>query len=166
MIPWPIDAVRDVVQSRVHRLVAYLGEIEEVVEVERRTSGDAVIVVRRWSFGPDALPAGLVGLVPEGARGFVDRLTWVGDRATFEVEPLIHADLVTFGGDVRLEPDVFDTLLKVEGTFSLRPAARDRLPPSLQGRGVDALEATVVATIRQHLGRACRAVDRLLDEET
>jgi hypothetical protein len=166
VIPWPVDVVRDVMFARVERLVAYVPEVAGVEELERRVTGDEALVVRRWRLADDALPPGLSGFVPPDARGFVDRQRWVGDRVTFDVEPLVHADAVAFSGVARLAADGGDTLFDVDGAFALRPAARERLPASLQGKGVDALEAAVIATIRQHLARVTRAVDRLLDDET
>ena len=120
----------------------------------------------RWSLERSAFPPGISGLISDEALGFIDELIWTGHRATFAVTPLVHPEAVSFTGWVQLHNDGWDTQVEVEGDFSLTEAARARMPEMLRSRGLSTLESTVVGRVRSHVGIACHAVDRLLNDET
>lgn len=161
-IPWPIDDVSAVMMRRMQRLAAYVHGVESVEQLP----SDPNIRRHKWRLERAAFPPIVAGLVPDEALGFMDELVWTDRRATFSVTPLVHPEAVSFTGWVQLHDDGWDTQVEVEGDFSLTEAARARMPEMMRSRGLAALEATVVARVRAHVGIACHAVDRLLNDET
>lgn len=159
-IPWEAAVVHEVLVHRTQRLAAYLHGVDEVIALP---SDDGVR--HRWLLEEAAFPVGLGRLLPDDARGFEDHLRWEGLRAAFSVSPLVHADAVHFAGTAELRDEGYDCILAVRGDFRLQPGAIERLPEWLRGRGADTIERAVVSTVRTHLTQACRAIDRLLDDE-
>lgn len=165
-VGWPIEDVVSVQRDRVERLAAYLTGVEHVEVLDRAVRDGVEQIARRWTLSRDALPPGLRGLLPDHAMGFDDALSWDGgERAAFRVSPWVHADAVHFAGTLRLHDERGETLISVDGEFRLLERAAERLPPSLRAQGVAAIEQAVVAVVRAQLAEACRATERLLDDE-
>ncbi len=161
-IPWPIDDVIDVMLHRMQRLAAYLHGVESVEQLASKPT----VRRHRWRLERAAFPTVIASLIPDDALGFIDELIWTGRRATFLVTPLVHPEAVSFTGWVKLHDDGWDTQVEVEGDFSLTEAARARMPEVMRNRGQSTLESAVLGQVRAHVGIACHAVDRLLNDET
>jgi hypothetical protein len=161
-IPWPIDDVSDVMLNRMKRLASYLHGVDSVEQLP----SEPTVRRHQWRLERSAFPPGVSSVIPDEALGFIDELIWTGHRATFAVTPLVHPEAVSFTGWVKLIDDGWDTQVEVEGEFSLTEAARARMPEILRSRGLATLESTVVGRVRAHVGIACHAVDRLLNDET
>lgn len=152
----------DLLRSRAHLLPS----VEGCVVLERIEEGPLVRMKSSWTARVDALPGFLKAMVP-GGIGWIDNAVWNKDkhRADWRHEFPLFGDAVDNRGFTTFEEDGDETIIQVQGEFTLYPDRFRFVPAALARRLAPSIEQLVVGQLETSLRRTNEVVARYLEEE-
>ncbi len=153
----------ELLRSRAHLLPS----VEGCVVLERIEEGPLVRMRTSWTARVDALPSFLTSVLPAGSLGWIDNAVWNKDkhRADWRHEFPLFGDSVENRGHTTFEEDGDETVIQVQGEFTVHPDRFRLVPTAIARRLAPSIEQLVVGNLETSLRKTNEVVARYLEEE-
>ncbi|MGB3472494.1 MAG: hypothetical protein WBA51_16895 [Erythrobacter sp.] len=163
----PLPDLAATVRDRLPDIATALTDVSSILVIKREHGEDgSAQLVNEWRVEPK-LPGPVREAISDDMLGWNDHAIWTADltECVWRIEPFFMPGAIRCAGTTRFEPAMGGRGTKAifTGEFDIDAAALSKVPPSLRGAAVSALEAMMGSMIPRNFRKTIEAAADLLE---
>ncbi len=162
----PLPDLAATVRDRLADIAPALTDVSSIVVIQREDRADgSAQLVNEWRVDPK-LPGPVKQAISQDMLGWNDHAVWTADliECVWRIEPFFMPGAIHCAGTTRFEPAMGGRGTKAifSGEFEVDAAALTKVPASLRGAAVSAVETVVGSMIPRNFRKTIEAAAELL----